>query len=104
MLHEYHVIYTIPYYPSFHITTVDLGIFYPWILGHYCNYITVYTACIHNSTFILYIHSIRYKVNNTIISPILYLVPHNWKYSQSVRLKYHIFSNLIRALFTVLEG
>jgi hypothetical protein len=36
MLHEYHVIYSVRYYPRFHITAVGLATYYPWILGHYC--------------------------------------------------------------------
>jgi hypothetical protein len=36
MLHEYHVIYSVRYYPRFHITAVGLGTYYPWIWGHYC--------------------------------------------------------------------
>jgi hypothetical protein len=36
MLHEYHVIYSVPYYPQFHVTAVGLGMYYPWIRGHYC--------------------------------------------------------------------
>jgi hypothetical protein len=36
MLHEYHVIYSVRYYPRFHITAVDLGTYYPWIREHYC--------------------------------------------------------------------
>jgi hypothetical protein len=36
LLHEYHVIYSVWYYPRFHITTVGLGmyLYYPWIWGH----------------------------------------------------------------------
>jgi hypothetical protein len=29
MLHEYHVIYSVRYYPRFHITAVGLGTYYP---------------------------------------------------------------------------
>jgi hypothetical protein len=36
MLHEYHVIYSVRYYPRFHVTAVGLGTYYPWIRGHYC--------------------------------------------------------------------
>jgi hypothetical protein len=36
MLHEYHVKYSVRYYPRFHITAVGLGTYYPWIRGHYC--------------------------------------------------------------------
>jgi hypothetical protein len=36
MLHEYHVIYSVRYYPQFHVTAVGLGTYYPWIRGHYC--------------------------------------------------------------------
>jgi hypothetical protein len=34
MLHD-HVIYSVRYYPRFHVTTVALGTYYPWIRGHY---------------------------------------------------------------------
>jgi hypothetical protein len=37
MLHEYHVIYRVRYYPRFHVNAVGLGTYYPWIWGHYCN-------------------------------------------------------------------
>jgi hypothetical protein len=33
MLHEYHVMYSVHYYPRFHITAVSLGTYYPWIRG-----------------------------------------------------------------------
>jgi hypothetical protein len=33
MLHEYHVIYSVWYYPRFHTTAVDLATYYPWIRG-----------------------------------------------------------------------
>jgi hypothetical protein len=36
MLHEYHVIYSVRYYPRFHVTAVGLGTYYPWIRGHTC--------------------------------------------------------------------
>jgi hypothetical protein len=36
MLHEYHVIYSVRYYPLFHVTAVGLGTYYPCIRGHYC--------------------------------------------------------------------
>jgi hypothetical protein len=43
MLHEYHVIYSVRYYPRFHVTAVGLGTHYQWIRGHYsivlCSYI-----------------------------------------------------------------
>jgi hypothetical protein len=35
MLHEYHVICSVRYYPRFHVTAVGLGTYYPWIRGHY---------------------------------------------------------------------
>lgn len=31
VLHEYHVIYSVGYYLQFHVTTVGLGLYYPWI-------------------------------------------------------------------------
>jgi hypothetical protein len=37
MLHEYHIIYSVRYCPQFHVTTVGVGTYYPWIQGHYCN-------------------------------------------------------------------
>jgi hypothetical protein len=33
MLHGYHVMYNIRYYPRFHVTVVGLGTYYPWIRG-----------------------------------------------------------------------
>ena len=36
MLHEYHVIYSVRYYPKFPVTAVGLGTYYPWTQGHYC--------------------------------------------------------------------
>ena len=36
MLHEYHVIYSVRYYPRFHVTAVGLGTYYPWIRGSAC--------------------------------------------------------------------
>jgi hypothetical protein len=36
MLHEYHVIYSVRYYPRFHLTAVGLGKYYVWIRGYYC--------------------------------------------------------------------
>ena len=33
MLHKYHVIYSIRYYPRFHVNAVGLGTYYPWIRG-----------------------------------------------------------------------
>jgi hypothetical protein len=46
MLHEYHVIYSVRYYPRFHVTAVGLGTYYVWLWGHYCTvfsriYVTV---------------------------------------------------------------
>jgi hypothetical protein len=35
-LHEIRVVYSVRYYPRFHITAVGLGTYYPWIRGHYC--------------------------------------------------------------------
>jgi hypothetical protein len=35
MLHEYHVIYSVPYYPRFHITAVGLGTYHLRIQEHY---------------------------------------------------------------------
>jgi ribosomal protein S27AE len=36
MLHEYHIIYSVRYYPRFHVTAVGLGMYQPWIRGHNC--------------------------------------------------------------------
>jgi len=36
MLHEYNVIYSIRYYPGFHVTAVGLGMYYLRIWGCYC--------------------------------------------------------------------
>ena len=33
MSNEYHVVYSLRYYPRFHVTTVGLGTYYPWIRG-----------------------------------------------------------------------
>jgi hypothetical protein len=33
MLHEYHVIYSVRYYPRFHVTAVCIGTYYQWIRG-----------------------------------------------------------------------
>jgi len=33
MLHEYHVIYSVQYYPCFHVTVVGLGMYYPTDMG-----------------------------------------------------------------------
>jgi hypothetical protein len=41
MLHEYHVIYSVRYYPRFHIPAVGLGTYYSWIRGHYCIYVII---------------------------------------------------------------
>ena len=35
MLHEYHVIYSVRYYPRFHVSAVGLGTYYPRIWVHY---------------------------------------------------------------------
>jgi hypothetical protein len=36
MLHKYHVIHSIQYYPQFHVTVVCRGTYYLWIWGPYC--------------------------------------------------------------------
>jgi len=36
VLHKYHVIYSIQYYPWFHVTAVGLGTYYPRIRGSAC--------------------------------------------------------------------
>jgi hypothetical protein len=41
MLYEYHVIYSVRYYPRFHVTAVGFGTYYPWIRGHYCGEILI---------------------------------------------------------------
>jgi hypothetical protein len=42
MLHEYHVIYSVQYYPRLHIIAVGLGTYYPWIRGHCRMYVCIY--------------------------------------------------------------
>jgi hypothetical protein len=37
MLHEYHVIYSVRYYPRFHMTALGLGTYYSRIQELYCN-------------------------------------------------------------------
>jgi hypothetical protein len=37
MLHKYHIICSVQYYPRFYVTTVGLETYYPWIQGHSCN-------------------------------------------------------------------
>jgi hypothetical protein len=43
------LVYSIRYYPQFHVTTVGLGTYYPCIRGHYCicfiDYKMMFTAC-----------------------------------------------------------
>jgi hypothetical protein len=36
MLHEYHVIHSVRYYPRFRVTAVGHGTYYPRIQAHYC--------------------------------------------------------------------
>jgi hypothetical protein len=36
MLREYNIIYSVRYYPRFHVTAVGLGTYYPWIRRHTC--------------------------------------------------------------------
>jgi hypothetical protein len=36
MLHEYHVIYSVRYYPRFHVTAI--GTYNPQVRGHYYTY------------------------------------------------------------------
>jgi hypothetical protein len=36
MLHEYYIIYNICYYLWFHVTTVGVGMYYPYKWWHYC--------------------------------------------------------------------
>jgi hypothetical protein len=35
MIHEYHVIYSVQYYPRFYVSAVGDGTYYPWIRRHY---------------------------------------------------------------------
>jgi hypothetical protein len=35
-LNEYRVIYSVRYYPRFHVTAVGHGMYYPQIQGNYC--------------------------------------------------------------------
>jgi len=38
MLDKYNVIYSILYYPRFHVTAVGLGTYYLWIRGSACTF------------------------------------------------------------------
>jgi hypothetical protein len=40
MLHEYHVMYSVPYYPRFDVTAVGHGTYYPWIWEQYCTLVS----------------------------------------------------------------
>jgi hypothetical protein len=33
-----YTVYSVRYYPRFHITAIGLGTYYPWIRGHYCRW------------------------------------------------------------------
>jgi hypothetical protein len=39
LLHEYHVIHRVRYYPQVHVIAVGRGKYYPWIRGHYCTFL-----------------------------------------------------------------
>jgi hypothetical protein len=39
MLRDYQVIYSVRYYPRFHVTAVGLGTYYLWVRGHYSIYL-----------------------------------------------------------------
>jgi len=41
MLSEYDIIYSVRYYPQFHVTAVGLGMYYPRIRGLYCIHFSV---------------------------------------------------------------
>jgi hypothetical protein len=41
MLHEYHVISSVRYYPRLPVTVVGLGTYYPWIRGSAGNFIVM---------------------------------------------------------------
>ena len=55
MLHEYHVIYSVWYFPGFHVTAVGLGTYYPWIRGsaYVCVCVCV---CIHIYIYVLLLY------------------------------------------------
>jgi len=38
----YHTIYSVRYYPRFHVTAVGLGTYYPRIRGSACIYVEIY--------------------------------------------------------------
>jgi len=50
MLYEYHVIYSVRYYPRFHVTSLGLGTYCPWIRRSACTryspYLDEVTQCI----------------------------------------------------------
>jgi hypothetical protein len=53
MLHEYHVIYSFPYYPRLHVAAVGLGNVLPVDTGHYCISISsrnMFTGCLTSQT------------------------------------------------------
>jgi hypothetical protein len=58
MLHEYHVICSVRYYPRSHVTAVGLGTYYPWIRGHYS------TTCQHVSIASATVFKVSYKNTN----------------------------------------
>jgi len=39
MVHEYHVIYSVRYYPRLSVAAVGLGTYYPWIRRSTCIYL-----------------------------------------------------------------
>jgi hypothetical protein len=51
MLHEYHVIYSVRYYPRFHVTVVGLGTYYSLIRGHYCIRVSLLNCVAKMDTF-----------------------------------------------------
>ena len=56
MLHEYHFIYSVWYYPQFIVTAVGLGTYYPRIRGSACTINSTSTECRGLFYFCLYVY------------------------------------------------
>jgi hypothetical protein len=55
--------YSVQYYPWFHVTAVGLGTYYPWIWGHigiyvHCVYIHIQKLFLMNSMCKYYCHTV----------------------------------------------
>jgi hypothetical protein len=61
MLHKYHVIYGVQYYPRFYVTMVVLGTYYLWIREHYHICVVNLTLCASNGSV--------YPFNASLVSP-----------------------------------